>query len=150
MPKYFEELEVGWTDTYGSKSLTKDEIIRFAEKFDPQPFHVDEEKAKDSLFGGIIASGLHTLCLSTRIYTDNFLHEIPLVAGRGLDDVRFHAPVYPGDSLSIEVEVLDKKDSPRDSSWGDVQFGLSTINQDNEVVMSLVDLSIIERRTDQE
>jgi acyl dehydratase len=150
MTKYFEDLEVGWTDTYGSKSLAKDEIISFAEQFDPQPFHINEEKANDSHFGGIIASGLHTLCLSTRLYTDNFLYDIPLVAGRGLDEVRFHAPVYPGDSLSIEVEVLDKKNSPRDPSWGEAQFSLSTINQDDKVVMSLIDLSIVERRTHRE
>lgn len=148
MTKYFEDLDVGWEDTYGSRSVSKDEIVTFAEQFDPQPFHVDEEAADDSIFGGIIASGLHTLCLSVRMYTDAFLHDVALVVGRGLDEVRFHEPVYPGDSLSIHVKILDKENNESRPAWGNVRFELSTMNQHNDTVLSLRDPSIIERGHD--
>lgn len=146
MTKYYEDLEVGSVDRFGNRTITKEEIIQFAKKFDPQPFHVNEEAAKESIFGGIIASGLHTMCLSVRIYTDEFLYDVPLVAGKGLDKVRFQSPVYPEDILSIKVEVLDKEDSTRKQSWGNVRFKLSTLNQNKDIVLSLIDLSIVERK----
>lgn len=144
--RHFEDLVVGWSNNYGSQTVTEAEIIEFAKKFDPQPFHIDKQAAEDSIFGGIVASGLHTLCLSVRMYTDGFLHDIDLVAGRGLDDVRFENPVYPGDQLSIQVNIVDKETAGTKPSWGNVKIGLETENQSGDIVLSFIDRSIIRRR----
>jgi len=147
MPTYYEDIEPGWTKPCGRQTMAKDEIIAFAERFDPQPFHVDERAAQQSIFGGIIASGLHTMCVSMRMYTDEFLVDIPLVAGRGLDGVRFPNAVYPGDTLSVQVEVLEKSPSASDPSWGEVDVSLTTVNQSDETVLSLSNVFVVERRS---
>ncbi|ADB62674.1 MaoC domain protein dehydratase (plasmid) [Haloterrigena turkmenica DSM 5511] len=146
MPKYYEDLEPGATRTCGSRTLTRDEIVEFAERFDPQPFHVDEAAAQRSIFGGIVASGLHTMCASMRLYTDDFLDDIALVAGRGLDEVRFPNAVYPGDTLSVRIEGLEKSPSPSDPSWGEADVSLTTVTRDGETVLSLSNVFVVERR----
>lgn len=149
MPTYYEDLKPGATRACGSGTVTKDEIVDFAERFDPQPFHVDETAAQQSIFGGIIASGLHTMCVSMRLYTDNFLDDVALVAGRGLDAVRFPNAVYPGDTLSVQLEILEKSPSPSDPLWGEIDVSLTTVNRDDETVLSLSNVFVVERRTNE-
>jgi len=98
MPKLFEDLDEGETFESGTHTVTKSEIVSFAEQFDPQPFHVDEAAAEDSMFGGLVASGLHTLSLATRLTVDDCLSEIANMGGSGMDELRWYTPVRPGDT----------------------------------------------------
>jgi acyl dehydratase len=152
MTVYFEDIDVGSVHDTGMYTLTKEEIISFAEQFDPQPFHVDEEAAQDSIFGGIIASGLHTLCLSVRLYTDDYFQkgeEMAIMGGLGMDDLRFHEPVYPGDTIRVEIEIPNKVPSQDLDDRGYVDFRVRTYTDDREV-MSVVAYGIVERNNESE
>lgn len=146
MVRQFEDLDEGATFECGSYTLTKDEIVSFAEQFDPQPFHVDEEAAADSMFGGLVASGLHTLCLATRLAIDDFLSEVANMGGRGMDDLRWYRPVRPGDTITVHVEVLEKSTSDRHPERGYVDFARRVYNDDGEEVMTFVTHNIVRRR----
>lgn len=150
MTVHYEDLSVGDTFESSSASLTKEEIISFAEQFDPQPFHVDEEKAADSMFGELVASGLHTLCLSVRLFVTEFVNTdngLANMGGLGLDDVRWHEAVTPGDTLSLEVEVIEKEPSDSRTGRGYVTLERRMVNQDDVLMMSYRTVNIIERRS---
>ncbi|MFC7157031.1 MaoC family dehydratase [Halomarina halobia] len=149
MTYYFEDLEVGDTFTAGSYTVTKAEIIEFAEQFDPQPFHVDEEAARESLFGELVASGLHTLCISVRLFVTEFVRGeegIANMGGLGMDDLQWHRPVTPGDTLSLRIEVLETSPSTSHSGRGYVDFERVIHTDDGERVLSLLSHNIVERR----
>lgn len=148
MTRYYEDLTVGDVYEVGSYTVTKEEIISFARQFDPQPFHLDEEAARDSIFGGLVASGLHTLCLSDRLFVLEFIQGgegVASMGGFGMDDLRWPAPVYPGDTLRLEIEVVEKVPSESRSDRGYVDFRFGTLNDDDDEVMSLVLHSIVQR-----
>lgn len=145
MNTYYEDLSVGESHDVGDYTVTEEEIIEFARKFDPQPFHVDPEAAKESIFDGLIASGLHTLCLATRLTNTGFWHDVANMGGRGMDDIRWHHPVRPDDTISVTVEVEDKSPSD-DPDRGYVDFGRSVYNQHGDEVMSFISYTIIRRR----
>lgn len=111
MTRYFEDVAVGETERFGSYEVTRDEIVAFAERWDPQPFHMDEEAAQDSMFGGLVASGWHTACICMRLVVDEFLEDAASMGSPGVDELRWLEPVRPGDVLSARVEVLDKRPS---------------------------------------
>ncbi|MDY6765554.1 MAG: MaoC family dehydratase [Halobacteria archaeon] len=142
---YFEDLEVGEEWEHGSYTLTQEEILEFAERYDPQPFHTDEEAAQDSIYGGLIASGWHTASVAMRMYVEGFLNDTACMGSRGVDKLRWHRPVRPGDTLSVRVEVLDKEDE-RNPNLGLVHIDIDVENQDDEVVMSMIGLMLMERR----
>lgn len=144
MTTYFDDLEVGDTFEAGSYTLGKDEIIAFAEQFDPQPFHVDEEAAKESMFGELVASGLHTLCIASKLAVENVFDEIANLGGRGMDSLTFSRPVKPDDTLSVEVEVVEKSDSRR-RGQGYTTLETRVSNQDGDEVLSFVMYNIVER-----
>ena len=149
MTQYFEDLEVGDTFEFGSVKVTKSEIIEFASQFDPQPFHVDEEAAEESMFGELVASGLHTLCLSVRLFVEGFVQAddgIANMGALGMDELRWHQPVRPGETLSLRVEVLDKSPSSSRSDRGYVDFGRTVTNDAGDEVMSIVSHNILRRR----
>lgn len=148
MTRYFEDLTVGDVYETSDYTVTKAEIITFAEQFDPQPFHTDEEAAQDSMFGGLVASGLHTLCLSTRLsIMDVFQGEegIANMGGAGMDELRWHEPVRPGDTLRVQVEVETKTPSESRSDRGYVDFRRRVVNDSDEEVMSSVAHNIVAR-----
>jgi acyl dehydratase len=148
MPRYYEDLAVGDVYETSGYTVTKSEIVDFAEQFDPQPFHVDEEAAKDSMFGGLVASGLHTLCLSTRLSVTDVFHDekgIANMGGAGMDELRWHEPVWPGDTLSVAVEVADKSPSESRSDRGYVDFQRRVVTDDGRRVMSSLLHNIVER-----
>lgn len=151
MTYYFEDLAVGDAFTVGSYTVTKDEIIEFAGQFDPQPFHLDEEAAKDSMFGELVASGLHTLCLSVRLFVTEFVggEDVANMGGLGMDDLRWHRPVTPGDTLTLHIEVLDTSPSTSRADRGYVDFERA-VHTDNERVLSLVSHNIVGRSPEQE
>lgn len=146
MPTYYEDFDVGDTREFGERTVTKGEIVEFAERYDPQPFHVDEEAAAESMFGGLIASGWHTAAICMRMFVDNMADEAWLGA-RGVDDLRWIRPVRPGDTLSAGAEVVGKRPDEENPHVGYVDSKLTAYNQDDEPVISWVGLGIVKRRT---
>jgi acyl dehydratase len=147
MALYFEDITVGEHYETGEYTVTKEEIISFAEQFDPQPFHIDEAAAEESIFGGLVASGLHTLCLSVRLFITDFVNTengLANMGGLGMDDLRWHEPVRPNDTLHVEVEVADKTPSESHDDRGYVEF-TRRVYTDQEV-MSIRSHNIVERR----
>lgn len=145
MTRYFEDFEIGETIEYGSHTVTEEEIVEFGERFDPQPFHVDPEAAEESMFGGLIASGWHTASVCQRMAIES-RPDAASVGGRGVDELRWHQPVFPSDTLSITVEVLDKRPSESDPEIGHIDVKITGWNQDDAEVVSWVVLAMYERR----
>lgn len=143
MPLYFEDLSVGKTWTVGSHTVTEAEIIEFAEQFDPQRQHIDPRAAEETMFGELVASGLHTLCLSTQLYITSTV-DIANMAGLGFDDVRWTKPVKPGDTLSLEIEVLEKTPSSDKQDRGYVDLGRRVHTENDETVLTYVSHVIVE------
>lgn len=144
MTTYFEDLHVGQVEEFGEYEMTEEEILRFAERYDPQWFHTDPERAGDSIYGGLIASGWHTGAVTMRMLVDHHFSEAASMGAKGLDELRWRQPVRPGDRLSVRVEVLDKQvETPE---RGLVRARTETLNGDGEVVMSMVSLVMYARR----
>jgi len=133
--RYFEDFEVGEIIEIGTKKVTQAEIISFAEAFDPQPFHISEEKAKDSIFGGLIASGWHTCAIFMRLYVDHFLTETISLGSPGVDHIRWFKPVFPNDTLSGRFTILETKPSPTRPDAGILKIKSEMRNQSGEIVM---------------
>ncbi|WP_255198693.1 MaoC family dehydratase [Halorarius litoreus] len=145
MPEeYFEDLEIGDTREFGSYEVTKPEVLEFAEQYDPQPFHVDEAAAEQSMFGGLIASGWHTASMTMRMLVDNVMAESKATGAVGVDDLRWSQPVRPGDTLTVETEVLDKEPNYM-PGIGLVRSG-ATVYADGTQVMSFVGLVLYQMR----
>ncbi len=142
---YFEDLAAGDTDSHGAYEFTAAEIVEFAEKYDPQPFHTDPEAAAESAFGELVASGWHTASTCMRLYVDGILADRAGMGARGVDELRWRQPVRPGDELRIETEVLDTRTSESDPRRGYVDEKLEGIVGD-EVVISWISLAMVERR----
>lgn len=136
MTQYSENLTEGQTHEFEDRTVACNEIVEFAERHDPQPFHLNEAAAEESIFGGLIASGWHTVCIYTRMLVDGFMGDVANMGGRGVDDLRWHRPVRPGDTLSGRVEVVHKSESGRPDR-GIVDFKMTCTNQDNEVVLTM-------------
>jgi len=144
--KYLEDFAVG--QTYGSGRLTvdKDRIKAFAAEFDPQPFHLDEEAARGSIFGGLAASGWHTAALTMRLLVESELKPAGGIVGVGFDEIRWPLPVHPGDELHLESEVLAVRPSKSRPSQGLIKVRTTTRNQDGEAVQVSVGNLIVPRR----
>src|SRR3990167_8271768 len=106
-PRYWEDYEVGRKYPLGSTSFTAEEIVEFAQKFDPQSFQVDAEAAKSSLFGGLCASGWHVAAKLMRLFVDNYVDKRTALGSPGLDELRWLKPVRPGDTLTAWVACAD-------------------------------------------
>lgn len=143
--RYFEDFEIGEADEYGSHTMTKEELVTFAERYDPQPFHVDEDAAVESPFGGLIASGWHTAVVCQRMLVES-LTETASMGGRGVDELRWHRPVRPGDTLTIATEILDKRPSESAPDRGYVDVRVTGQNQNDDPVISWILLGMFERR----
>lgn len=146
--EYYEDIEVGDVRECGSKTITKSEIVEFASMYDPQPFHVDEVAAEESFFGGLIASGWQTAAVCMRLLVDGVISNQASMGASGVDELRWLNPVRPGDTISIETEVLEKEPHPEDPSRGRVRSKVTGYNQDGEAVISWVGLGIVGRRGD--
>ena len=147
MTIYFEDLAVGDEWTSGEYKVTKDEIIEFAEQYDPQWFHTNPERAaEESIYGGLIAAGFHTAAISTRLFVDCFLSDTATLGGKGIDELRWHEPVTPGDQLSIRAEIHELKPETADRGVADIH--IETANQDSEVVFSMIALVMFARPDD--
>ena len=144
--KYFEDFRVGETDELGSYTMTEGEIVAFARKYDPQPFHVDPQAARASIFGGLIASGWHTCGILMRLSAEAAQREHAAATGSpGVDSCRWLRPVRPGDTLRGFTEVLDMQPS-RTKPLGFVRRRMEMLNQHGDVVLSIVGVSMYRRR----
>jgi acyl dehydratase len=143
---FFEDVEVGQTWRYGRYEVTREEIVEFARQFDPQPFHLDEAAARQSLYGGLIASGWHTGAMFIRMVAEHLAPRTATQGALGFDDLQWQKPVRPGDVLSVESAVREKVASRGRSDRGTVKIESRVLNQRGEVVMSLVSLVIFLRR----
>ena len=146
MALYFEDVEVGTTRDCGSVEVDREGMIDFAERFDPQPIHVDQEAAANSIYGGLIASGWYTASLVARQLVTGFMNDVASLGGRGMDDIRWHQPVRAGDVLSVSIEVLDKELSDRNPAIGDYRVEVVANDEAGEPVLSMVGLGVVERR----
>ena len=144
--KYFEDVQVGDVMRFGHDEVTREEVIEYARQFDPQPFHLDEEAARASLFGGLIASGWHTGAMFIRMVVEHMTPVHATSGAMGFDDLKWIRPVRPGDVLSVESVIREKSESRSRPDRGTVKIESRISNQRGEVVMSLVSLVIYLRR----
>ena len=146
--RYFEDVEVGDAAEFGEYQVTAEEVVAFAERYDPQPFHTDEAAAQGSVFGGLVASGWHTAAMCMRMRVDAEGKEVPLLGSRGVDELRWRRPVRPGDTLRVRTEVVDKRPSESRPDRGYVNTRVEGVNGDDEVAISWIGLGIVERAPD--
>lgn len=137
MTRYFEDFRPGEVQELGRVEVTRDEIVEFASRYDPQPFHLDEEAAARSPFGGLIASGWHTAALFMRLFVDGILRESASLGSPGVEELRWLAPVRPGDVLTGRVRVLETRASERDPRRGTVITESEALNGEGTVVMRM-------------
>lgn len=143
-PLHFEDVVIGSEFRSAVGAVDRAEAMDFAGRWDPQPFHLDEEAARNSLFKTLSLSGLNTLCLCFRLYNDIGLFRKTALAGAGIERLRWHRPVYPGDRLHVAVRMLDKRPVARPDR-GLVTVELSTFNQDHALVMVTRILILVSR-----
>lgn len=146
--RYFEDFAVGEVfKPSGRVRVEKDEIIAFAKKFDPQFFHLDEEAARKSIFGRLVASGWHTAAMTMSFVARSEYRSAGGTIGMGFEDMRWPAPVYPGDELQIETEVLEMRASKSRPDRGVMKLRTRTLNQNDEAVQELVAYAMVPRRS---
>jgi acyl dehydratase len=143
---YFDDIDEGEVRDLGEYEVPKEEMTEFARRYDPQPIHVDEALARDSMFGGVIASGWYTASVCMRLVVDNFLIETASMGAVGLDELTWATPVRPGDTLSVENEVIDTRPSDSREDRGYVRNRTTGYNQDGDEVISWVGVNIIGRK----
>ena len=144
--RFFEDFEVGQKFRSGKVEVTAERIKSFAAEFDPQPFHLDDELAKQSLFGGLAASGWHTAALTMRLLVGSDLEIAGGVIGGGGEELRWPRPVRPGDVLRLEGEVLELRPSRSRPTLGIVKVRLTTFNQRDEPVQLSTPVLMVPRR----
>ncbi len=144
--RYFEDFKPGDVIELGSRTISKESILAFAREFDPQPFHTDEEAAKRSVYGGLLASGWHTGSLLMRILNDGLLKDTASLGSPGVDELRWLKPVRPGDVLSARMTVLESIPSRSKLDRGLIRSLMELRNQHGEIVLSVRGLSLLGRR----
>ena len=144
--RYFEDFLDGQTLDLGTFSLTAEEIIDFAQKYDPQPMHTDAEAARASIYGGLIASGWHTAASYMRLVVDNVLRGAESIGSPGIDTLRWLKPVRPEEILRARFTILESRPSNSRPDWGIVRSRGELINQNDDVVMSIEAVNFFARR----
>jgi len=143
---YFEELSLGDTFRTAEQTVTEAEIIAFGLRFDPQPFHMDAEAAKPSLFGRLVASGWHTAALSMGLMVRGEMRLDGGVIGQGVDGLRWPRPVFPGDRLRVVMEVVEINPEPSRTGRGKIKLHCRTLNQDGKAVQEMTANLLVARR----
>jgi acyl dehydratase len=143
---YFEDFTPGRAFQLGRHQMTRDEIVEFAQRFDPQPFHLDEEGGAASPFGGLIASGWHTASVFMRLYVDAVLSDAASMGSPGLSELRWRHPVRPGDVVTGEFAVEAVEPSSRRPDRGTVHFRGHLVNQEGETVLTMAGRGYFQRR----
>jgi acyl dehydratase len=145
--RWFEDYVPGDVHEFGSATVTEEEILSFAGRFDPQPIHVDPAYAVDGPFSGLIASGWHTASLFMRMFTDHYLSKVASLASPGIDELRWTAPVRPGDTLRARVTVAEARVSRSKPDRGLVRTDIAVLNQDDVTVLTMSAVNILRRRS---
>jgi acyl dehydratase len=143
---YFEDFYPGQDIDLGTRSVSEEEIIAFAQAFDPQPFHVDREAAAQSIYGGVIASGWHTCSMMMRMVVDGLMAKASSMGSPGLDGVRWLAPVRAGDTLNVHYQTVKVKASASKPDRGVVWSKWVAINQHGEAVCTVEGMGMFGRR----
>jgi acyl dehydratase len=145
--RYFDDFAVGQVfKPAGRVRVEKDEIIAFAKKFDPQFFHLDEEAARKSMFGRLVASGWHTAAITMSLVARSEYRSAGGTIGMGFEDMRWPVPVFPGDELRIETEVLELRPSKSRPDRGIMKMRTRTLNQNGEAVQEMIAHAMVPRR----
>jgi acyl dehydratase len=143
---YWEDFTVGSVAEYGPRLVTREEIIAFAAEFDPQPMHMDEDFARTTMLGGLAASGWHTCAIGMRLIADGFMLDAASMGSPGIDEVRWHRPVRPGDRLTLRRTIVDARPLTSRPEWGLVRFRFELLNQAGELVMTQENVNFFGRR----
>lgn len=147
---YFEDLVIGTKSSFGRYEVTREEVLEFAAKYDPQPFHLSDEAAARTHFGRISASGWHTCAMTMAMLVENLKNSRQAGLGSpGQDELRWHKPVYPGDVLRVETELLEKTRSRSRPEMGSMRSRIKVFNQNDELVMSMIGIGLIAVRDPQ-
>jgi acyl dehydratase len=147
MTTYFEDIIIGTKSAFGAYQVTREEVIAFAGKYDPQPFHLSDEAAAKTHFGRISASGWHTCAMVMSMLVENIKKNDQAGLGSpGVDELRWLKPVYPGDTLRCETEVLEKRRSQKRPEMGSFRNAVTIFNQHDVAVMRFTSIGLIRVR----
>jgi acyl dehydratase len=144
--RYFEDFKLGEVIELGSREVTEAEIVAFAMQFDPQYFHTDPEAAAASVWGGLVASGWHTMGMFMRLLVDGFLKDVASLASPGVDEIRWLRPVRPGDRIRARLTLIEAIPSQTSAERGTIKQLGELFNQKDELVMSFKPIALIGRR----
>jgi acyl dehydratase len=144
--RYFEDLCVGMTFEFGDYLMTEEEMIAFAKAYDPQPYHVSRNPGPGYAAHELIASGWHTCAAAMRMLVDHFIPARTVLPAGGVDSIRWHRPVRPGDRLRVRVTVADLRASARRPDRGVVKLKLDVFEQNGNLVMSAIDVVLFRRK----
>jgi acyl dehydratase len=145
--QYFEDIEVGTKASFGQYEVTREEVTTFAAKYDPQPFHLSDEAAAATHFGRLSASGWHTCAMTMSMVVANLKANNQAGLGSpGIDELRWLKPVYPGDVLRCETEVIEKRPSQSRPEMGSFRSRMTVLNQDDVAVMTFTSIGLIRTR----
>ncbi|MES3048382.1 MaoC family dehydratase [Sphingomonas faeni] len=145
--QYFEDIEVGRTASFGTYAVTREEVMDFAAKYDPQPFHLSDEAAAQTHFGRLSASGWHTCAMVMSMVVANLKENQQAGLGSpGIDELKWVKPVYPGDTLRCETEILEKRVSASRPEMGIFKSRMRVFNQDDVMVMTFVSNGLVATR----
>ena len=143
---YWEDLVVGKVIDLGAREITREEILEFGGRYDPQVFHTDEEAAKETIYGGLIASGWHTCAMMMRMLYDGLLAHAASLGSPGVDSVRWLKPVRPGDTLRARMTIVEARASSSKPDRGVIRSKWEVFNQNGEVVMTVEGMGMYRRR----
>jgi acyl dehydratase len=145
--EYFEDLVVGAKESFGSYAVTREEVMGFAARYDPQPFHLSDEAAAETHFGRLSASGWHTCAMTMAMVVEYMKAGAHAGLGSpGIDELRWKKPVYPGDTLRCETQLLEKTRSRSRPEMGSFRKTMTVFNQHDEVVMTFTSIGLIRTR----
>ena len=144
---FLEDLKIGKRFSSGRALIDESEIKSFAAQYDPQPFHMDSELAKASIFQGLAASGWHTAAVAMRLLVESDFKPAGGLIGAGLDELKWQRPVRPGDELTLDIEVIDIRPSKSRPAQGMLRLKVIALNQKNEEVLSYIANLVVKRST---
>lgn len=145
--RYFEDLDIGAETDFGTYAVTREEVLEFARKYDPQPFHLSDEEAAKTHFGRIAASGWHTAAMTMAVIARHVVDRGQAGLGSpGIDELRWLRPVYPGDTLHVRGKIVDKRESRSRADMGSFRTHTTVTNQHDQPVMTFFSIVLIRRR----
>lgn len=144
--RFFEDFRVGDSFAGGSILVSEETIVAFAREFDPQPFHLDREAARTSLFGELVASGWHTAAMTMRLFATSEIGIVNGIIGGGVEQLSWPRPVRPGDRLTLRSEIMEARPSRSRPDRGMLKVRVDTLNQDGEIVQTFIANLVAMRR----